>query len=81
MPADALLVFEPRKTPIQARSTTTVEAISETTIQVFVSHLAERLTTTRVAERAEVSVGTPGFAASFAADVNRDLGAPQMGFP
>src|SRR6266853_3234022 len=58
MPADALLAFEPRKPPIQARSTVTVEAISEATIQVLLSHGAERLTTTRVAERAGVSVGT-----------------------
>jgi AcrR family transcriptional regulator len=58
MPADALVAFEPRKTPIQARSTVTVEAISGATIQVLLSHGAERLTTTRVAERAGVSVGT-----------------------
>jgi AcrR family transcriptional regulator len=58
MPADALLAFEPRKTPVQARSTVTVEAISEATIQVLLRHGAERLTTTRVAERAGVSVGT-----------------------
>ena len=58
MPADALVAFEPRKTPIQARSTVTVEAISEATIQVLLSHGAERLTTTRVAQRAGVSVGT-----------------------
>ena len=58
MPADALVAFEPRKTPIQARSTVTVEAISEETIQVLLSHGVERLTTTRVAERAGVSVGT-----------------------
>jgi len=35
-----------------------VEAISEAMIQVLLSHGAERLTTTRVAERAGVSVGT-----------------------
>jgi AcrR family transcriptional regulator len=58
MAADALLAFEPRKTPIQARSTVTVGAISEATIQVLLSHGADRLTTTRVAERAGVSVGT-----------------------
>jgi AcrR family transcriptional regulator len=58
MPADALVAFEPRKTPIQARSTGTVEAISEATIQVLLSHGAERFTTTRVAERAGVSIGT-----------------------
>jgi AcrR family transcriptional regulator len=58
MPHDAQSVFEPRKTPVQARSTVTVEAIWEATIQVLLSHGADRLTTTRVAERAGVSVGT-----------------------
>jgi AcrR family transcriptional regulator len=58
MPASAIIAFEPRKMPIQARSTATVEAISEATIQVLLSHGAERLTTTRVAQRAGVSVGT-----------------------
>lgn len=58
MPADALVAFEPRKMPTQARSAVTVEAISEATIQVLLSHGAERLTTTRIAERAGVSVGT-----------------------
>jgi AcrR family transcriptional regulator len=58
MPADAVIAFEPRKTPVQARSTVTVEAISEATIQVLLNHGAERLTTTRVAQRAGVSVGT-----------------------
>jgi AcrR family transcriptional regulator len=58
MAADALTAFEPRKTPIQARATFTVEAISEATIQVLLSQGAERLTTTRVADRAGVSVGT-----------------------
>jgi len=58
MATDAVAAFEPRKTPIQASSTVTVEAISQATIQVLLSHGAERLTTTRVAERAGVSVGT-----------------------
>jgi AcrR family transcriptional regulator len=58
MPTGTLAAFEPRKTPIQARSTVTVEAISEAAIQVLLSRGAERLTTTRVAERAGVSVGT-----------------------
>jgi len=58
MPLDALTAFQPRKTPIQAGSTVTVESISEATIQVLLSHGADRLTTTRVAERAGVSVGT-----------------------
>jgi AcrR family transcriptional regulator len=58
MPAEAVVAFEPRKTPLQARSTVTVEAISEATIQVLLTHGADRLTTTRVAQRAGVSVGT-----------------------
>ncbi|HEX3437054.1 MAG TPA: TetR/AcrR family transcriptional regulator [Pseudacidobacterium sp.] len=58
MPLEGLAAYEPRKTPVQARSTVTVEAISEATIQVLLNHGAERLTTTRVAERAGVSVGT-----------------------
>jgi AcrR family transcriptional regulator len=58
MPAATLTAFEPRKTPVQARATVTVEAITEATIQVLLSHGADRLTTTRVAERAGVSVGT-----------------------
>jgi AcrR family transcriptional regulator len=58
MPAEVVVAFEPRKTPVQARSTVTVEAIFEATIQVLLSHGAERLTTTRVAQRAGVSVGT-----------------------
>jgi len=49
--------FEPRKTPVQERSTVTVEAISEATIQVLLAVGLDRLTT-RVAERAGVSVGT-----------------------
>jgi AcrR family transcriptional regulator len=58
MPAATLTAFEPRKTPVQARATVTVEAISEATIQVLLTHGADRLTTTRVADRAGVSVGT-----------------------
>ena len=51
--------LEPRKTPVQARSTVTVEAINEATFQVLLAVGGpERLTTTRVAERAGVSVGT-----------------------
>lgn len=58
MPATTFTAFEPRKTPLQARSAVTVEAISEAAIQVLLSHGAERFTTTRVADRAGVSVGT-----------------------
>lgn len=47
-----------RKTPVQARATATVEAIFEACIQVLLSAGSARLTTTRVAERAGVSVGT-----------------------
>ena len=55
-PARALL--EPRKTPVQARSTASVDAILEATIQVLLDAGKERLTTTKVASRAGVSVGT-----------------------
>jgi AcrR family transcriptional regulator len=58
MAQSAHTAFEPRKTPVQARSAVTVEAISEATIQVLLSQGADRLTTTRVAECAGVSVGT-----------------------
>jgi AcrR family transcriptional regulator len=58
MPASALGRFEARKTPIQTRAAVTVGAISEATIQVLLKQGINRLTTTRVAERAGVSVGT-----------------------
>ena len=58
MAADVVTAFEPRKMPIQTRATVTVGAICEATIQVLLSHGADRLTTTRIAERAGVSVGT-----------------------
>ena len=58
MPSELTVSIEPRKTPVQARSTVTVEAIQEATIQVLLQSGPERLTTTRVAERAGVSVGT-----------------------
>ena len=50
--AAALTSFEPRKTPIQARATVTVEAFSEPIIQILLSQGAERLSTSRVAGRA-----------------------------
>ncbi len=49
---------KPRKTPSQARSSHTVEAIFDAAIQVLLDGGLERLTTTRVAERAGVSVGS-----------------------
>ena len=51
-------MLEPRKTPVQARSTASVEAILDATLQVLLHVGKERLTTTRVAQRAGVSVGT-----------------------
>lgn len=47
-----------RKRPVQARSAVTLDAIFEAGIQVLLAEGLNRLTTTRVAERAGVSVGT-----------------------
>lgn len=47
-----------RKQPIQGRSTATVEAIVEAAIRILRADGWARLTTTRVAERAGVSVGS-----------------------
>ena len=54
----AAIALNPRKTPVQARSTASVDALLEATIQVLLAVGKERLTTTRVAQRAGVSVGT-----------------------
>ncbi|HEY4807624.1 MAG TPA: TetR/AcrR family transcriptional regulator [Roseiarcus sp.] len=58
MTAIAQVPLKPRKQPVQARSETTVLAIHEASIQVLLSIGYRKLTTTRVAERAGVSVGT-----------------------
>lgn len=58
MPAATPASLKPRKQPRQARSMATVQTIFEATIQVLVSDGPRKLTTTRVAERAGVSVGT-----------------------
>jgi AcrR family transcriptional regulator len=50
--------LRPRKTPVQARSTQTVEVILQACIQVLLDGGLERLTTTRVAQRAGTSVGS-----------------------
>lgn len=50
--------FKPRKQPVQARSEATVSALCEASIQVLLTVGYRRLTTTRVAERAGVSIGT-----------------------
>ncbi|WP_430472841.1 TetR family transcriptional regulator [Thalassospira lucentensis] len=50
--------LKPRKQPVQERSGVTVDAIYTATIQVLLADDMNKLTTTRVAERAGVSVGT-----------------------
>jgi AcrR family transcriptional regulator len=50
--------LKPRKQPVQARSEATVAAIFEASIQVLLAVGYRKLTTSRVAERAGVSVGT-----------------------
>lgn len=54
-PSDSL---KRRKTPRQSRSTCTVEAIFDACIQVLLDGGMDRLTTTRVAARAGVSIGS-----------------------
>lgn len=58
MPLDTPPALAPRKSPQQQRSKVTVDAIFEATIQVLLRDGMSRLTTTSVAERAGVSVGT-----------------------
>ena len=54
----AAVRLEPRKTPLQARSTASVSAIMQATVQVLLKDGKSKLTTTRIARRAGVSVGT-----------------------
>jgi AcrR family transcriptional regulator len=58
LPQRSHMLLEPRKSPVQARSAASVDAILEATIQVLLSVGKDRLTTTKVASRAGVSVGT-----------------------
>jgi len=58
LPQRSQALLQPRKLPVQARSAASVDAILEATIQVLLSVGKERLTTTRVAMRAGVSIGT-----------------------
>lgn len=51
-------VLKPRKTPIQARSSASVNAILQATVQVLLKDGVAKITTKRVAARAGVSVGT-----------------------
>ena len=50
--------LKPRKSAVQARSAATVEALHEATLQVLTQQGLVRCTTTRVAERAGMSVGS-----------------------
>jgi AcrR family transcriptional regulator len=58
MPNLASPQIEPRKQPVQSRSAATVEALYEASIQILLELGYRKLTTTRVAERAGVSVGS-----------------------
>ncbi|MBY6239577.1 TetR/AcrR family transcriptional regulator [Methylosinus sp. Sm6] len=50
--------LKPRKSPVQARSAVTVEALHAAAIQVLIQESLSRCTTTRIAERAGASVGS-----------------------
>jgi AcrR family transcriptional regulator len=68
-----------RKRPVQPRAASTVDAIAEAAVEVLVAGGLDALTTTRVAERAGVSVGTlyqyfPNKQALLADVVHRHLG-------
>jgi AcrR family transcriptional regulator len=58
VPAEPQAAFKPRKRPVQARSEATVSALFEASIQVLLAVGYRKFTTTRVAERAGVSVGS-----------------------
>ena len=61
MAQHAQAILDPRKSPVQARSAATVDAILKATIQVLLKVGKERLTTTFVATRAGVSLSLTGF--------------------
>lgn len=58
MPSRPPPQLQPRKRPRQARAAATLDILFEATIQVLLDAGVETLTTTRVAERAGVSVGS-----------------------
>jgi len=58
LPTTTAPSLTPRKSPLQARSATTVEAILEAALQLLIRTGPESLTTTQIAARAGVSVGT-----------------------
>lgn len=56
--APTTAALSPRKTPVQARSAATIAALHAATIQVLTREGLSRCTTTRIAERAGMSVGS-----------------------
>lgn len=71
--------LDPRKKPRQRRSRVTVESIFEATIQVLLANGLDAITTTQIAERAGVGVGSlyqyfPNKNALLAALVQRHVG-------
>jgi len=58
VPAKLRQPLKPRKRPVQARSEATVSALFDASIQVLLAVGYRKFTTTRVAERAGVSVGS-----------------------
>jgi AcrR family transcriptional regulator len=50
--------LKPRKSPVQARSTATIEALHTAAVQVLTREGLSRCTTTRIAARAGMSVGS-----------------------
>jgi len=73
--------LSPRKTPRQARSSATVDAILEATADILVRHGYAKLTTNRIAERAGVNIASlyqyfPGKDA-IVAELRRRHGAEQ----
>jgi AcrR family transcriptional regulator len=79
VPAKPQQSLKPRKRPVQARSEATVAALFDASIQVLLAVGYRKFTTTRVAERAGVSVGSlyqyfPNRQALVTAVVERYLG-------
>lgn len=73
-------LLKPRKQPVQARSAATIEALYTAVIQVLTREGLSRCTTTRIAERAGMSVGSlyqyyPNRDALLAAVLERHLSA------
>ena len=50
--------LKPRRTPVQARSAATVEMLHVAAVQILIREGLGRCTTTRIAERAGISVGS-----------------------